>query len=189
VAALALPLLAACSDDDSGSDGPTVTPAAPDVTPEAPAIIDGQVFISVASGYAVEFPETWAPDDNFLFTPQTVTDVFFAPAEGEGAQGNIQVRCDRDDGSLTAQEFIDARVQVAEGFALGEVQQDEVTMGGEPAIRLQYEQAPSPTITVQKTDIIFFSHGCGWTVTLTQATDQDYSAEFAALLSTFRFAN
>jgi hypothetical protein len=190
VAALALPLLAACSDDEGGGSA-TPTAAAPGVTPEDPAIIDGQVFISVASGYAVEYPEGWSPDDNFLFTPQTVSDVFFAPVEGdgEGAQGNIQVRCDRADGSLTAEDFIEARAAVASGFALGDVQRTPITIADVQGERIEYQQAPTPDITVAKTDLVFFGHGCGWTVTLTQGLDQDYRPQFDAMVATFRFAN
>jgi hypothetical protein len=184
--AVTLVLVAGCTDNEASDD--QLRTMVPQVTPQAPAIIDGQNFFSVASGYGVEYPEGWVPDDNFLFTQQTVTDVFFAPPQGEGAQGNIQVRCDRDTGALTEQQFVDARITAAQGFALGDVQQDVTSVAGVPAVRLRYQQAPSPTVTVAKLDIIFFSHGCGWTITLTQGLSQDYSEQFATLLNSFRFA-
>jgi hypothetical protein len=184
--AVAVLLLAACSDDDDGGDA-SPTPPAPNVTPQAPAIIDGQSFISTAAGYAVEFPEGWSPDDNFLYTPDTVTDVFFAPVEGEGAQGNVQIRCDFDDGALAAQEFIDARIAVAEEFAQGDVTQEAATVANEQAVRLTYRQQANPEVVLQKVDIVMFASGCGWTITLAQGEEQDYAAEFEQMLSTFRF--
>lgn len=176
----------ACNDDDGG--GPAATPTAlAEVTPADPAIIDGQIFISTASGYRVEFPQGWTPDDNFLYTPDQVIDVFFGPAGTAEVQANIQIRCDRETQGFTSEEYIAARRQVAEGFAIDQVQEQASTVAGVPAVMLTYQQRPGGTTTVDKTDVIFTGHGCGWTISLTEDPSEDQRPQLDAMLATFTF--
>ena len=187
VAALIPATFTACNDDDGDPPAATATAPAAQSTPEDPAIIDGQTFISVASSYRIEFPEGWTPDDNFIYAPTTVTDVFFAPVGNTPVQANVQVRCDRDLGDFTAEEYIAARRQVADGFAITEVTESAATVAGQAAVRLSYQQRPGGETVVDKTDVIFFSNGCGWTLTLTDDTTEDRSSEFDTMLTTFAF--
>jgi len=188
IAAAALAAVAvACNDDDSGRQ-PSATAPVAETTQGPPGIVDGNTFISTARNYKVDFPEGWKPDENFLFTGAFAIDAFIAPEEVSGVEPSINVRCDfNSDGAITHEAFITARRSVAEGFAFQGVQEAAVTLGGEQAVQFTYEQLAGQT-KVKKVEVAYAGHGCAWTVTLTNAADDDnYGDDFAAALSSFAF--
>ena len=76
---------------------------------------------------------------------------------------------------------------MAEGFAFQGVQEAAAALGGEQAVQFTYEQLAGQT-KVKKVEVAYAGHGCAWTVTLTNAADDDnYGDEFGAALSSFAF--
>lgn len=188
IAAAALAAVAmACNDDDSDPQ-PSATAPVAETTQGPPGIVDGNTFISTARNYKIDFPQGWKPDENFLFTGAFAIDAFIAPEEVSGVEPSINVRCDFNaDGAITHEAFVTARRSVAEGFAFQGVQEAAVTLGGEQAAQFTYEQLAGQT-KVKKIEVAYAGHGCAWTVTLTNAADDDnYADEFAAALSSFAF--
>ncbi len=188
VAVAALAAIAMACDDDASSPQPSVTAPVAEATQGPPGIVDGNTFISTARNYKVDFPEGWKPDENFLFTGAFAIDAFIAPEAVNGVEPSINVRCDFNaDGAITHEAFITARRSVAEGFAFQGVQESAVTLDGEQAVQFTYEQLAGQT-KVKKVEIAYAGHDCAWTVTLTNAADDDnYVDDFAAALSSFAF--
>jgi hypothetical protein len=190
ITAAALAIGAVACGDDNGDGGTPPQATAPVAQPSAgpPGIVDGNTFISTARNYKIDFPEGWKPDENFLFTANFAIDAFIAPAEVSGVEPSINVRCDFNaDNAITHEDFVAARRSVAEGFSYQDVQEAPVTLGGEQAVQFTYEQLAGDK-KVKKVEVAYAGHGCAWTVTLTNAADDDnYADAFAASLASFSF--
>jgi hypothetical protein len=183
-------IMVACDDDGNGSS-PAGTQGASSQTPQStlvPGVIEGNTFVSVSKGYRLTFPEGWTPDENFIDTPTYAIDAFIDP-EVEGAvQPNMTVRCDYVGSQTTLGEFVEARRQVTEGFAVGDLTEEIATLAGVPAVRLEYEQR-SGDIDLRKSDIYAIQGDCAWTITTTQAAEGDDVEAFEEMLASFQFTS
>lgn len=200
LALAAVGLSAGCADngDDSAPTPSTAGTPVADVTAGPPGIVDGQTFISVARAYKVDFPEGWQPDENFFITSDFAFDAFLAPEPVNGVKPNIIVRCEyQREGNFTSESFLQEKRGLADGFAQGEVAEQAVTIAGEQALQLTYTRdtggqsatgTPVASLVIDKQEIHFVSHGCGWSIELTHAADDDqYTELFATILASFAF--
>lgn len=181
LAALWLPLSAACSGDGggSGTETPTATSGSLPV-----ATIEGTRF-SDPIGYVAEFPAGWRADDNAIDFGDLVTDAFFSPDTVDGVQTSLSVTCDRLNGATVSLEQFGAENQnTALELAAIDYQQREtdVRISDRPTRYVRYSLERSD-ITIKKSEYLFVDDQCAWSITLTTAGSVDESAE--ALLNAF----
>ena len=162
-------LLAACG---GGGEHPTPagTPVAtPTVTalPLGTPVITGNQFEYPARGYGVEIPEGWEVDSDYLTGPDYAIDAFFAPEPEEaGAKASIAVTREKPEPDLTAESYLNAKMEVIRELAQGEPRLSEREVGGVKATVVEYEPTTAD-VHVEKTDVIFVQGTYGWTITVT----------------------
>jgi hypothetical protein len=169
VLAILATLLAAC-----GGGGEQPTPAAtqvatPTVTvlPSGTPIITDNQFEYPARGYGVEIPEGWEVDSDYLTGPDYAIDAFFAPEPEEaGAKASIAVTREKPEANLTAESYLNGKMEVIRELAQGEPRLSEREVGGVKATVVEY-QPTTKDVQVEKTDVIFVQGTYGWTITLT----------------------
>lgn len=157
-------------------------------TPQpTPVIVDGQLE-SPALGYSVHIPEGWNASPNYLPGPGFSVDAFFAPDTIAGVQPNISVTCDQVPAgtTLTLKEYSDAKLQVARDVAQVEPDVSSGKVGGQEAVVSRYKREKLQP-ALEKTDVIFVSPKCGWTIALTVPLGHgsDYENLFNEFLNSF----
>jgi hypothetical protein len=181
VAALLSIVAAGC--DDSSTPPPSATPQIT-TTPLPEPILDGSTYTSVAFHYRVDVPDGWRPDQGILSTPIVFTDAFFGADDGSGVQPNVTIGCDKS--TQNSQDFLAAKRNFANAFATAGVVETAATLDGQPAIQLSYTHLAGSTL-VQKIEVHQFAHGCGWTISLTEAPNATYNATFDGMVRTFAY--
>lgn len=171
-----------------GEEAPTgSTPDAGRLTPElqgtaepTPIIIDGQ-FEAPAKGYAVQVPDGWTVHPNFLPSP-FATDAFFAPSGGDGVRPNIAVVCEQLLEGTTLSEHFGVKTEIVRRIANVEPDVSSRQVAGLEALVARYgrEDADPP---LHKTEVVFISEGCGWSVSLTVPLGRE--AEYEPVLEDF----
>ena len=186
---LAVLLLAVgCGGGDEAPAVPTgATPEVGSPTPPSertavptPIITDGRLE-DPAKGYSVQIPDGWVAHPDFVPAPLS-TDAFFAPNGTEGVQPNIAVLCEELPEGTTLTDLFDAKTEIVRRVAGVEPDVSTRQVGGMEAMVARYgrENANPP---LHKTDVVFVSERCGWSVSLTVPFGQE--AEYEPLFERF----
>jgi hypothetical protein len=138
-------------------------------------------------GYGVRIPEGWNAFPNFLPGPGFSVDAFFGPDIVEGVKPNISITCDQVPAGTTLKEYSDAKLQVARDVAQVEPDVSSGEVGGQEAVIARYKREKLQP-ALEKTDVIFVSPKCGWTIALTVPLGRvsDYQNLFEEFLNSFR---
>jgi hypothetical protein len=199
----AVVVIVACGNGDDGDDRNDVVGATPTVAAEgsptpAPPEVDGQTYTFHEKGYAVDAPEGWRFEPNYLFDPagsQYPQDALFHEDVIDDVQPNMAIGCliERP-GQETSEEFREARRALAEQTGTGEVTERELMVSGLPAYALDYRQelrdrdGEEVLAEIDKTDVVLVSGGCRWILTFTAPSGYrgEYQSAFDALVDSFR---
>ena len=198
VAAAAIALGAACGGDDNGGGTPgtaTVPPTSDpsgNVTPFPTPQITGNDVVSNSKGYSLTFPQDWRPRINFIQTIDSSVDAYFEPlAPDAKVQASISITCTVP-GRFKEQERIDLMKTTTARQGVNEnIQAGERTIGGHKATTLSYtnvsQQNPGQP-HLGKTDILFTTSKCDYTVTTTSAEEDraKYQPVFDTVLNSFK---
>jgi hypothetical protein len=188
IAALAV-LLAACGgggEQPTPAETPVATSTATVLPSGTPIITDNQ-FEYPARGYGVEIPEGWEVDSDYLTGPNYSIDAFFAPGPEEaGAKASIAVTREKPEENLTAESYLNGKMELIRELAQGEPQVSEREVGGVKATVVEYEPT-TKDVQVEKTDVIFFQGTYGWTITLTVPAGEraTYEGVFDSFLASY----
>jgi hypothetical protein len=176
---------ASCGGDDGGA---TPTAFVPEATVDAgpPGLLEGNTFTSVARNYRITFPEGWRADEAFAVTPLFIIDAFLGPNDGTPVEPNLTMTCNQLQGQ-TPEQFVENKRLFASSFAENEiVDEQQVMLAGEPALRLAYTQQTG-TVALRKVEVHQARGSCGWSAVLTSDPSRDYTREFQAAVDSLEF--
>jgi len=164
---------------------PQGTPVALPTAVGTPIITDS-LFRFPAKGYEVGIPQGWEARPNFLITGAFSSDAFFAPETGAAVQPSIAVTCEPLVEETTLQAYFETRLDLVKRLLKQEPEVRPFQVVGREAFAVQYsllEDSP-----LDRTDIIFLSERCGWTISLTAPFGQRaaYQGIFDQFLASFR---
>ena len=190
---LAVLLLAVgCGGGDEAPAAPTgatsevgsPTPPSERTAVPTPIITNGR-FEDPAKGYSVQIPDGWAAHPNFVPAP-LLTDAFFAPNGTEGVQPNIAVLCEELPEGRTLTEHFDAKTEIVRRVAGVEPDVSTRQVGGMEVMVASYGRENSNP-PLHKTEVVFVSERCGWSVSLTVPFGQEgeYEPLFERFLASF----
>lgn len=197
VIALTLAAAACGSDNDTtGAPGTATAEATSDpsgnVTPFPTPLIDGSNIVSDSKGYSVTMPANWHERINFIQTIDSSVDAFFEPlAPDAKVQANIAITCTVP-GRFAEQERIDLlkTTTARQGLNLNIVVGSR-TIDGKAATTLSYtntsQQNPNQP-RLGKTDTLFSTSKCDYTITTTSAEDDraKYQPTFDQFFATMK---
>ena len=186
VAALALAALA-CEEEGGGVEqAPTPSSRAVPTPAGTPIITDSQ-FDFPAKGYRVRIPEGWTPRPNFFLSLDLSTDGFFGPSADGGVQPNIAVTCESVTRGTTLDQYVAGKVNLVQGLSGKSLEPQPRQVAGGGAFVLEYSPQGTPP-AVDRTDVIFVTEKCGWTVGLTVPAGQRaaYQTVLDEFLASFR---
>jgi hypothetical protein len=203
---LTLALITACGNGDdreNGEERPDPTPtvdAAAVPTPVTPEV-DGRTYTFRAKGYAVDVPEGWRFEPNYILDragAQFAQDVMFHEDVIDSVQPNVIIECLRPrEDELSSEDLRDRRLAVAELAGDGEVAQGEVEVGGEQAYVIRFEQSlrdrddDDVIARIDRTEVLLVHGECRWMIAfVTPGGHRDaYEAAFDEVLASFRFVD
>lgn len=179
VVALALAAVA-CQGENGHEDGTEATPLALPTPAGTPIISDSQ--FESPGRYSARIPDGWSADPNFLGTPFSNTDAFFAPSEEAGVKPNITVTCEAIEEGTALEAYFEPKRELVKELTGTEAGVRQTQVDGREAFIAEYSPTKEPP-KVDKTDIVFVNEGHGWTISL--VTPEGQRAVYEPILDDF----
>ena len=148
---------------------PSATTVSDPPSPNPQPTIDGSRFTFPARGYASVIPDGWHANPNSLLAGAQTVDTFFSVDTVDGVQANISVTCEKNDANVPTEQFVTTRLATLAALSAIDVKMlGAVTVAGVQGQKVSYTLVRDAK-TLRKTDVMFATARCGWTLALATA--------------------